>query len=85
MVPYLSRDLTNDFITEFKKTGIKDILRIEMPIKNNSEEKGMTGSGLIVLNSHQKTALSLRGSIKELQRCLQIKDNKKRVIVNYLK
>ena len=83
--PILSRDQTNDFINEFKRTGIKDILRIEMPIKNDSEEKGMTGSGLIALNTHQKTALSLRGSIKELQSCLQLKDNKKRIIVNYLR
>lgn len=83
--PVLTRDQTNNFIDEFKKTGIKDILRIEMPIKNDTEEKGMKGSGLIVLNTHRKTALSLRGTIKELQSCLQLKDNKKRVIVNYLR
>lgn len=83
--PILTRDQTNDFINEFKRTGIKDILRIEMPIKNDSNEKGMTGSGLIALNTHQKTALSLRGTIKELQTCLQLKDNRKRVIVNYLR
>ena len=83
--PILSRDQTNDFIERFKKTGIKDILRIEMPIKNDSDERGMTGSGLIVLNTHKKTALSLRGTIKELQTCLQFKDNRKRVIVNYLR
>ena len=83
--PILSRDQTNDYINEFKRTGIKDILRIEMPIKSDSDEKGMTGSGLIALNTHQKTALSLRGTIKELQNCLQLKDNKKRIIVNYLR
>ena len=83
--PILSRDQTNNFINEFKRTGIKDILRIEMPIKNDSEARGMTGSGLMALNTHQKAALSLRGSIKELQSCLQLKDNKKRVIVNYLR
>jgi 23S rRNA (adenine2030-N6)-methyltransferase len=83
--PILNRNQTNDFIDGFKRTGIRDILRIEMPITNDSEEKGMTGSGLIALNTHKKTALSLRGSIKELQTCLQLKDNKKRVIVNYLR
>ena len=83
--PIIDREHTNDFIDEFKKTGIKDILRIEMPIKNDSEERGMTGSGLIAINTHQKTALNLRGSIKELQNCLQLKDNKKRIIVNYLR
>jgi 23S rRNA (adenine2030-N6)-methyltransferase len=83
--PLINRSITNDFINEFKRTGIQNILRIEMPIENDKEEKGMTGSGLIVLNTHIKTAQSLRGSIIELQKCLQIKDNKKRVIVNYLR
>jgi len=83
--PLLNRDNTNQFIDQFKKTGIKDILRIEMPIKNDNEEREMTGSGLIGINTHKKTAQNLRGTIKELQNCLQIKDNKKRVIVNYLK
>lgn len=83
--PVLNRVDTNEFITEFKKTGIKNILRIEMPLQNDTEGKGMTGSGLIALNSHKKTAQSLRGSIIELQNCLQEKDNKKRVIVNFLR
>ena len=56
-----------------------------MPVKNDSVEKGMTGSGLIILNTHNKTAINLRGCIKELQNCLQFKENKKRVIVNYLR
>jgi len=83
--PLINRENTKDFIDQFKKTGIKDILRIELPIENDKEEKGMTGSGLIVFNSHKKTAQNLRGVIVELQRCLQKKDNKKRVIVNYLR
>ena len=83
--PVLNRNDTDDFINEFKRTGIKDILRIEMPIKNDKEEKGMTGSGLIILNTHKKTAQSLRGTISELQNCLQDKGNKKRIIVNYLR
>ena len=37
--PVLNRDNTNDYINEFKKTGIKDILRIEMPIENDKIEK----------------------------------------------
>ena len=83
--PVLNRNETKKFIDEFKRTGITSILRIEMPIENDKVEKGMTGSGLIVLNTHKKTAQSLRGSITELQKCLQKKDNKKRVIVNYLR
>ena len=83
--PILNREYTNEFIEKFKKTGIKDILRIEMPIKNDSIERGMSGSGLIVLNTHQKTAQSLRGTVKEIQDCLQLEGNKKRVIVNFLR
>jgi 23S rRNA (adenine2030-N6)-methyltransferase len=83
--PLLSRDLNNEYIESFKKTGIQNILRIEMPIENDNNERGMTGSGLIVLNSHKKTPNNLRGAIKELQGCLQINNNKKRVIVNFLR
>ena len=83
--PILNRDHTNEFIESFKRTGIKDILRIEMPIKNDSIERGMTGSGLIVLNTHPKTAQSLRGTVKEIQDCLQLEGNKKRIIVNFLR
>ena len=35
--PLLNRENTNEFINEFKKTGIKNILRIEMPIKNDED------------------------------------------------
>ena len=83
--PVHNRDETNEFIEEFKKTGIQDILRIEMPIQTDNNEKDMTGSGLIVFNSHKKTAQSLKGTIIELQNILQLKDNKKRVIVKYLR
>tara|TARA_B110000438_G_C15695155_1_gene598624 strand:- start:101 stop:940 length:840 start_codon:yes stop_codon:yes gene_type:complete len=83
--PVLNRIETKDFIDNFKKTGIKNILRIEMPIENDKEEKGMTSSGLIAFNTHPKTANNLRGTIVELQKCLAIKNNKKRVIVNYLR
>ena len=83
--PMLNREETFEFIDKFKKTGIVDILRIEMPIENDKTDRGLTGSGLIVLNSHKKTANNLRGTIKELQTCLQNKENKKRVIVNNLR
>lgn len=83
--PVFNREDTNKFIEEFKKTGIQKILRIEMPITNDNDEKDMKGSGLIVLNTHHKTAQSLRGTILDLQNNLQLKDNKKKVIVNYLR
>jgi len=83
--PVLDRIETNNFIDEFKRTGIQNILRIEMPIQNDNSEKDMTGSGLIIINSHKKTAQSIRGTIIELQSILQFKDNKKKVIVNNLK
>ena len=83
--PVHNRDETNDFIEKFKKTGIQNILRIEMPIQNDNNEKNITGSGLIVLNAHKKTAQNLKVTIIELQSILQLKDNKKRIIVNNLR
>ena len=83
--PMINRNDTNNFIDGFKKTGIQNILRIEMPIQNDNEEINMTGSGLLVFNAHNKTKQSLRGTIIELQKCLQLKGNKKKVIVNYLR
>ena len=83
--PIINRTDSNEFIQEFKKTGISDILRIEMSIENDNDENYMTGSGLIVINSHKKTAQNLRGTIVELQSSLQKKNNRKRAIVNYLR
>ena len=83
--PITDRNSTKNFVNEFKRTGIRDILRIEMPLENDKDEKGMTGSGVIVLNSHKKTPQNLRGTILELQNCLQKKGNKKKAIVNFLR
>ena len=83
--PVINREDTNNYINEFKKTGINDILRIELPIENDNEEKDMTASGLLILNTHKKTAQNLRGTIIELQKYLQKNGNKKRIIINYLR
>ena len=52
--PVINRIDTNEFIEEFKKTGIKNILHIEMSVKNDNDEIDMTGSGLLIFNSHNK-------------------------------
>ena len=83
--PIINRSDRNDFIDGFKKSGIQNILLIEMPIQNDNEEIDMTGSGLLVFNTRNKTNQKLRGTISELQKCLQLKENKKRIIVNYLR
>ena len=83
--PIINRMNTNEFIEVFKKTGIQNILRIEMPIQNDNNEVDMTGSGVLVFNSHNQTDKNIRGTIKELQKCLQFKENKKKIIVNYLR
>ena len=83
--PVLNRTDTEEYIEMFKKIGIKNILRIEVPIKNDNEEREMTGSGLIVLNSHEKTRQNLLGTIKEIHNCLKSIDCKERVKVHYFK
>ena len=48
--PVVSRSHVENFCNQFKNSGIKNILRIEMCIKPDSEEYGMTGTGMIIIN-----------------------------------
>ncbi len=54
--PVVSRHNTERFINQFKNAGIKNILRIELNIKQDSNEHGMTGTGMIIINPPWKLA-----------------------------
>jgi len=54
--PMVSRQNTEQFCKQFKNSGIKNILRIEMCVKADSEEYGMTGTGMIIINPPWKLA-----------------------------
>lgn len=48
--PVVSRLQVDEFCSQFKNSGIKNILRIEMCLQPDNEEYGMTGTGMIVIN-----------------------------------
>jgi 23S rRNA (adenine2030-N6)-methyltransferase len=48
--PVVSRHHVERFCNQFKTSGIKNILRIELNVKEDSNEHGMTGTGMIIIN-----------------------------------
>jgi 23S rRNA (adenine2030-N6)-methyltransferase len=58
--PVVSRHQIERFCDQFKNSGIKNVLRIEMCIKPDSEEYGMTGTGMIVINPPWKLAQQMK-------------------------
>ncbi len=48
--PVLNRKQANDFIRDIKATGIRNILLVELCIRNTEKERGMAGSGMIIVN-----------------------------------
>jgi len=54
--PLVSRQQIESFCTKFKHSGIKNIIRIELCVKADSEGYGMTGTGMIIINPPWKLA-----------------------------
>jgi 23S rRNA (adenine2030-N6)-methyltransferase len=48
--PVISRQKTEAYCQRFKKSGIRNILRIEMSIESDNDNYGMTGTGMIIIN-----------------------------------
>jgi 23S rRNA (adenine2030-N6)-methyltransferase len=64
--PVIHRNATESFCNQFKMLGIKKILRIEMNVRMDSDEYGMTGTGMIIINPPWK----LYNQIQEILPCL---------------
>ncbi len=58
--PVVSRQQVEEFCQQFKRSGIKNILRIELCIKPDSDEYGMTGTGMIIINPPWKLAQQMQ-------------------------
>ncbi len=58
--PVVSRHNIERFCNQFKTSGIKNILRIESNIKEDSDEHGMTGTGMIIINPPWKLAQQMQ-------------------------
>ncbi|MDP2561094.1 23S rRNA (adenine(2030)-N(6))-methyltransferase RlmJ [Psychrobium sp. 1_MG-2023] len=48
--PVVSRNQVNRFCEKFSQQGIRKILRIELCVKQDTNEFGMTGTGMIIVN-----------------------------------
>ena len=48
--PLISRQKTEAYCQQFKKSGIRNILRLELSIKSDNDDYGMTGTGMIIIN-----------------------------------
>lgn len=60
--PVVSRHQIERFCTKFKNSSIRNILRIEINVKADTNEFGMTGSGMIIINP----PWTLESQMKEL-------------------
>lgn len=69
--PVVSRPQVNRFCQKFANQGIRNILRIEMCVKGDSEGFGMTGSGMIIVNPPWKLEQQMKQLLPWLTKQLQ--------------
>ncbi len=58
--PVVSRPQVTKFCEKFTKQGIRNILRVELNVKQDTSEYGMTGTGMIIINPPWKLEKQLR-------------------------
>ena len=58
--PVTSRHNIERFCNQFKNSGIKNILRIELNVLKDSNDYGMTGAGMIIINPPWKLAQQMQ-------------------------
>ncbi len=78
--------LENDtFIESIRKKGISKLINIELPIMSNIEDRGMKGSGLLIINFNDKKIMKeLRDLLKDLHFYLKVNDDAFNPKVRYL-
>ena len=79
---YLENDI---FIDNIRKKGINSIINVELPIIENNDDRGMKGSGLLLINfKDKKIFTNLKLLMKDLQICLRQSDNVYKSKIRYL-
>jgi len=83
--PILTYEDNDKFIENLRKKGISRIINLELPIKSNSEDRGMKGSGLLIINFKENKILrDLKALSKELHLYLKQNDDVYNPKVRYL-
>ena len=75
--PMVSRAQVNRFCEKFAKQGIRNILRIELCVKADTNEFGMTGSGMIIVNPPWKLEQQMQQLLPWLTEQLKQDDSAK--------
>ena len=83
--PILNYEDNDRFIENLRKKGISRIINFELPIISNSKDRGMKGSGLLIINFKENKILrDLKALSKELHNYLKQNDDVYNPKVRYL-
>ena len=83
--PILNFTENDEFIDTLRKMGLNNLLNLELPIYNDDNEKGMKGSGLLIINFKNKLLFkNLKSLIKDLSKCLKDNDRVYKPKIRYL-
>ena len=83
--PILNYEDNDRFIENLRKKGISRIINFELPIISNSKDRGMKGSGLLIINFKENKILrDLKTLSKELHIYLKQNDDVYNPKVRYL-
>ncbi len=83
--PILNYEDNDRFIENLRKKGIGRIINFELPIISNSKDRGMKGSGLLIINFKENKILrDLKALSKELHIYLKQNDDVYNPRVRYL-
>lgn len=68
--PVVWRQNIKRMIRQLEQTGIRKILQIELSVRPDSDQRGMTASGMIVINPPWQLASQMRELLPQLQQLL---------------
>ena len=83
--PILNYSENDLFIESIRKKGISNLINVELPVKANNEDRGMKGSGLLIMNFNEKKIMKdLKNLLKDLHLYLKQNDEVYNPKVRYL-
>ncbi|WP_026878108.1 23S rRNA (adenine(2030)-N(6))-methyltransferase RlmJ [Ignatzschineria larvae DSM 13226] len=81
--PVVSRTQINNMVEALRETGIRKILQIELGVQPDSEERGMTASGMIVINPPWKLEAQIQAIMPWLYQTL-VPDNQGHTLIEWI-
>lgn len=81
--PVVSRTQINNMVEALRETGIRKILQIELGIQPDSEERGMTASGMIVINPPWKLEAQMQAIMPWLYQTL-VPDHQGHTLIEWI-